>query len=78
MDNAMPDMLVPSAADRYWSAYEQALQLPLIVATGWWNAMIDLMAAPARCHALHVDHVDHDQLAVPEPLDEDTRPSLFA
>ncbi len=76
MDKAIPDNLAPSAADRYWSAYEQSLQLPLIIGTGWWNAMIDLMSAPARHHA-H-PHAGHDQLAVPELLAKNTRPSLFA
>lgn len=53
-------------------------QMPIIAATAWWDAMIDLCwpRAPAGHH--ESCHEEHDQLVVPDPIEEEGEHALFA
>lgn len=58
------------AAEAFW-------QLPAILFTAWWDAMAAAAWLPRP--ATHVDcHAAHDQLIVPEPLEETGEHTLFA
>ncbi|AOH83145.1 hypothetical protein AWL63_03295 [Sphingomonas panacis] len=67
-DEPVPELL--------WSACERAWEVPMIVATGWWNAAVGAVWPP-HCHHT-ISHDRHEQLVVPEPIAVDTEPSLFA
>ncbi|MDF0487535.1 hypothetical protein PX554_05295 [Sphingomonas sp. H39-1-10] len=59
-----------------WTACERVWEVPMIVTTGWWNAAVNA-AWPPRCHHT-ISHDCHEQLAVPEPIEDDPEPALFA
>jgi hypothetical protein len=59
-----------------WLAIERFWQLPLIMTTSWCNALTDTLWPPAEAHQPHAD--DHEQLVVPEPLEVEGEPGLFA
>lgn len=75
MDEHRRNSTPPSATDALWLAYVQTAQVPLAFTTSCWNAMIDMLwpIDPSRMHA----HPDH-RLPVPEALEEDPAPGLFA
>ncbi|AOH87052.1 hypothetical protein AWL63_22950 (plasmid) [Sphingomonas panacis] len=56
----------------------QLWAVPLTCYALWWNAAVDSFCPHmARCpHRLH--HREHDQLIVPEPLEETGEHALFA
>lgn len=59
------------AMQRLWEA-------PLTFHTLWWNAGVDSFwpHMPRLHHASH--HQEHDQLVVPEPIEETGEHALFA
>lgn len=75
MTDHLSTVLPETPAEALWSAWTQTLQVPLVITACCWNAMVETMW-PIDRHALHWHHTQ--PLVVPEPLDEDTAPSLFA
>jgi hypothetical protein len=59
------------AAQQFWA-------MPLTFYTLWWNAAVDTFYPhmPRLPHPPH--HQEHDQLVVPEPLEETGEHALFA
>jgi hypothetical protein len=56
----------------------QMMQLPPILMAAWWHQMMQncLIFMPHAHH--HGFHEAHEQLVVPEPLEEDDEHALFA
>ena len=65
-----------TAADQSMVQAEGFWQLPAILFTTWWNAMAAAWL-PATVSHVH-GHSAHDQLVVPEPLEETGEHALFA
>lgn len=66
--DARPDQAMVQAGEMLW-------QLPFTVFTAWCNLMIP-PSAPGHPHHPHRD--EHEQLVVPEPLEEVSERALFA
>ena len=56
--------------------FDQLWQLPLVLSMNWWNLFVFPWIAVRPFH--HVECKPHDQLVVPEPLEEDDERALFA
>jgi len=69
------EILPPSPGDALWSAWEQSAQVPLVIAAGYWNAWVKMLC-PLDQRSAHLHGVH--PLAVPEPLEVDPAPGLFA
>lgn len=62
------DQMMIEAAVGYW-------QLPITIFTSWWNVAV----APYLPGPPHHGHSDtHEQLVVPEPLEDSGERALFA
>ena len=57
-------------------AAEALWQLPAILPAAWWNMMAAAWLPGPTCH--EHGHTAHDQLIVPEPLEETGERALFA
>lgn len=53
-------------------------QTPIIAATAWWNAMIDLCWPRPPVGHHQPCHDEHDQLVVPDPIEAEGEHALFA
>jgi hypothetical protein len=75
MTYEVPEDSTMSPEDRFWSACLQSWRIPASLLTLWWNsaALLWLPPTPGAHH-----HGPHDQLAIPEPLEAQEAPSLFA
>lgn len=62
-------------ADTIWSAWARSWEIPVALLSFWWSAA-EAMWLPSRPFGHH--HSEHDQLDVPEPLEQDAKPALFA
>lgn len=67
------DPAVPSELALAWLRWWQA---PLLLGTTWWNAMIQANW-PVR-DGKHPSSDPHDQLVVPEPIEQDGERALVA
>lgn len=56
----------------------QMMQLPPVLMTAWWHQMVQqcLMFMPLHHHSGF--HEEHDQLVVPDPIEEEGEHALFA
>jgi len=75
MTEQSQEILPPTPGDALWSAWEQSAQVPLVIAASYWNATVEMLwPLDHRSAHLHGAH----PLAVPEPLEVDPAPGLFA
>jgi hypothetical protein len=74
-DHACEAIAPDSLADRAGAMW----QWPFIGLAAWWNMMMELWFVPPAHHHCDPEQVmpDH-QLLVPEPIEDDARPELFA
>ncbi len=64
-----------SSEGRLWSAWLQSWRLPVSFMMLWWNSAAMLwLPSSSRTH----HHGPHEQLSIPEPLNAQEAPSLFA
>jgi len=75
MTYKVPDDSHMSSVGLFWAAWVQAWRLPIVLMTLGWNTA-EMLWLPAG-HAPHA-HGEHDQLTIPEPLDVEAAPALFA
>lgn len=57
----------------------QLMQLPPILMTAWWHQAMQACLPLLPIHHQHPKfHEEHDQLVVPEPIEEEGEHALFA
>ncbi|MGE0776477.1 MAG: hypothetical protein AB7G25_17555 [Sphingomonadaceae bacterium] len=57
----------------------QMMQLPPILMAAWWNQMMQAFLPFMPVHHRHPHfHEEHDQLVVPDPIEEEGEHALFA
>ena len=71
----VPEDSSMSPEGHLWSACLQSWQIPVSLMMLWWNSAA--MLWPSFSSSAH-HHGNHEQLAIPEPLDAQEAPSLFA
>ena len=58
---------------------QQVWQIPLMFYTWWWNEAVKMFWPHTPMMHHHASHTDeHDQLVVPEPIEEEGEHGLFA
>ncbi|EQB10838.1 MULTISPECIES: hypothetical protein [Sphingobium] len=68
----------PSLGTQWLSAMHSLWEAPLTYYTLWWNACVDNFwpHMPQLHHRVY--HEEHDQLVVPDPIEETGEHALFA
>jgi len=57
----------------------QMMQLPPILMTAWWHQAMQAWLPFMLSHQHHLNfHEEHDQLVVPDPIEEEGEHALFA
>jgi hypothetical protein len=57
----------------------QMMQLPPILMTAWWYQAMQAWLPFLPLHHQHINfHEEHDQLVVPDPIEEEGEQALFA
>lgn len=59
----------PAILDSIVNLSQAMWQTPMIMCTGWWNAVFDAYQPSGEIEPRHVD--PHEQLVIPEPIEAD-------